>query len=294
MHSLNKNEMAKTLLLLPRMYRKSCGFSLVETVVVLAILGVLMSIAFKGVSSLNEVVRKAKAMSSLRTIANAYRQYMEDTGHPIRWQELDDVRDGTSGYDATLIAAVLANGGYLNAVDAWAWDFDYRVKKYLENGGTMPTKICAIQRDGNGKVTSAKVDISFQGKKEFPMSVCAVVAANSCTNDDFFKNASEIPIAYSRGLRDGNTAPGTWVDPAIKPKLGGVFSTKGGFIAFLDGHVEWYNNLGTEDWCALRKYGTNVVTNKIYEALPKGGTGGIPEDSYVLSWYGGATDCGTF
>jgi prepilin-type N-terminal cleavage/methylation domain-containing protein len=275
-----------------RMHRKRRGFSLVEIVIVLAILGILMSVAFQGVSHLSEAARKAKAISSLRTIANAYRQYMEDTGHPIRWKDLDAVTDGTSGYDITLIAAVLAKEGYLNSVGAWAWDFDYRLRKYLRDEGTMPTRICDIQRDGGGKVTSAKVSASFRGKGGFPISVCAMVASDSCTNDDFFKNASEIPIAYSRGLRDGNTAPGTWADSKINFDLGGVFSSRGGFIVFLDGHVEWYSNLGTGDRCALKKYDTNAMTNKIYEALPKGGM--LLMESMELSWKGGNQDCGTF
>jgi prepilin-type processing-associated H-X9-DG protein len=277
-----------------RMYHKGFGFSLVEVVVILVVVGILMSFAFQGVSHLSEAAQKAKAVSSLKAIANAYQQYMEDAGHPIRWSDLDVVMDATSGYDATLIAAVLAKGGYLSAVDAWAWDFDYRVKKYLQDGGTMPVKICDIQRDGSGKVTSAKVSASFRGKSGFPISVCAVIASNSCTNDDFFKNASEVPVAYSRGLRDGTTAPGTWADSKINFDLGGTLSNKGGFIAFLDGHVEWYNNLGTGDRSALRKYGTNAMTNKIYEALPKGGLGADCVDSMGLSWKGGRQDCGTF
>jgi general secretion pathway protein G len=286
--------MGKKLPLPLGMRRKSHGFSLVEMVVVLTILGILMSLVFQGVNHLSEAARKAKAMGSLRAIANAYRQYMEDMGHPIRWKELDAVADGTSGYDVTLIAAVLAKEGYLNAVDAWAWDFDYRIRKYLRDGGAMPAKICDIQRDGSGKITAAKVSASFRGKKGFPISVCAVVASNGSTNDDFFKNAGEIPVAYSRGLRDGATASGTWADSKINFNLGGIFSGKGGFIAFLDGHVEWYDNLGTGDRCALKKYGTNAVTNKIYEALPMGGIKSPPADSYALSWKGGGQDCGSF
>jgi type II secretory pathway pseudopilin PulG len=263
-------------------------------VVVLAIFGILLAIAFRGISSLSEAAQKAKAVSGLRTIVNAYRQYMEDTGHPIRWLELGAVAEAESaGFDVTLIAAVLAKDSYLTDIEAWVWDFDYRVRKYEREGGVMPTKICDIQRNTDGKITSAKIDTSFRGQRGFPVSVCAVVAANSCTNEDFFKNASEIPIAYSRGLRGWDTAPGTWADSTINLDRGGVFGRKGGFIAFLDGHVEWYNNLGTGNQCALKKYGTNTMTNKICETIPKGG-GTVYTNSYVLSWKGGATDCDRF
>jgi hypothetical protein len=219
---------------------------------------------------------------------------MEDTGHPIRWQELDTVID-RGEYDSTLIAAVLAKDGYLDDVDAWAWDFDYRLKAYLKGvGETMLTKIHAIQGDANGKIASAKVDTSFRGKGGFPISVCGVVAANSCINDDFFPNAGEIPIAYSQGQCDDNMETGTWAESKINFDQGGAFGNKGDVIVFLDGHVEWYDNLGVVNRYALKKYGINVMTNKIDEAIPMGGIGSIPTNSAVLSWKGSKQDCGTF
>jgi type II secretory pathway pseudopilin PulG len=275
-------------------YHSRDSFSVVEIAMILAVLGILLSLSFHGITRLLETSRKTKAIACLRTIAEAYRQYMDEQGHPIRWKDLDSVGDGTAGYDVTLIAAVLAKGGYLNAVDAWAWDFDYRVKKYVSGGHIIPPKICDIQRDGIGKVTSAKVNADFRGRRGFPTSVCAVVAANACANDDFLNNAGEIPIAYSRGLRDGDVAPGTWADSKINFDLGGIFGNSGGLIAFLDGHVEWFDNLGTGDRCALKKYGADAMTNKIYEAIPRGGVGPSETDSYVLSWKGGKQDCGYF
>jgi prepilin-type processing-associated H-X9-DG protein len=272
------------------------GFTIVEMVIILSIIGILLSLSFKGIQSLREASHKAKAITSLKAIAEAYRQYMEDQGHPIRWTDLDEVHTGVSGYDVTLIAAVLAKGGYLNAVEAWAWDFDYRVKRYYSTGNAMPQKICDITRDGSGTITSAKVSLEFHGKDGFPVSVCAVVAANQCVNDDFLSNPSEIPIAYTRGLRDGTTNPGTWGNSKVNFDLGSVFESNGGFIAFLDGHVEWYENLGTGDKCVLRKYGTYEMTNKIYEALPNGSNSGRNNNgsSLTLAWKGGVSDCGNF
>jgi hypothetical protein len=263
-------------------------------VVILAVLGILFSLSFDSLTRLREGTSKAKAIAHLRTIAMAYRQYMDDKGHPIRWKELDEVRPGAGGYDVTLIAAVLAKEGYLGAVDAWSWDFDYRVKRYLSSGKPMPLKICNITRNGSGNITSVKVDTNFWGQSGngFPVSVCAMVAGDGMTNDDFLANPGEVPLAFSRGLRS-KTAPGTWIDSKINFDLGGIFGEKGGFIVFFDGHVEWFENLGTG---ALRKYGTGARTNKIYEAILSGGITGssIPDHAYFLSWRGGAPECDYF
>jgi prepilin-type N-terminal cleavage/methylation domain-containing protein len=276
-----------------RLNYKKLGFSLVEIVIVLTILGVLMSLAFRGVSSLTEAARKTKAISHLKTIADAYRQYTEDTGHPIRWKDLDKVATGGSGYDVSLIAAVLASEGYLSAVEAWIWDFDYSVRKYV-SGKAIPEKICNIQKDATGKIISGKVNPNFRGKNGLPFSVCAVAAGDSCTADDFLLHAGEIPIAYSRGLREGATAPGTWASSNLDFDRGGVFEDRGGFIAFLDGHVQWFDHLGEGDRCVLQKYGADAMTNKISEALPKGAYTGVGADSLWLSWKGSSDDCAYF
>ena len=47
--------------------------------------------------------------------------------------------------------------------------------------------------------------------------------------------ATTTPIAWSRGL---NTSTGVWAD--------GVFGSEGGFIAFLDGHVEWFESTASK------------------------------------------------
>jgi type II secretory pathway pseudopilin PulG len=276
-------------------YYSSRSFSLVEVVFVLAIVGILLSLSFRGIGRLTDGARKTKAIAYLRSIAEAYRRYMEEQGHPIRWKDLDQVHAGPAGYDVTLIAAVLAKGGYLQSVGAWAWDFDYRVKKYFAQSKNLPQTFCNIVRDSNGNITEATVHSDARGKNGFPTSVCAVVAANGCTNDEFFYDAGEIPIAYSRGLREGTTAPGTWADPKLNFDLGGIFGNSGGFIVFLDGHVSWFSDLGTGDRCVLRKYGTQDPTNKVGEALPRGSSSGaVNVNSEGLSWKGGGGDCGYF
>jgi prepilin-type processing-associated H-X9-DG protein len=68
---------------------------------------------------------------------------------------------------------------------------------------------------------------------------------------------STTPIGWTRGLR----SEGRWDEDS-------VFGYKGGYIAFLDGHVEWYSNLD-EDGGKLVNYSNGKRTCNIYEALTK-------------------------
>lgn len=62
------------------------------------------------------------------------------------------------------------------------------------------------------------------------------------------------PILYSRGL---NTAKGIWREDS-------VYGTKGGFIAFLDGHTEFFSDLDHK----LVNFRTQQPTSNIQEAVP--------------------------
>ena len=62
------------------------------------------------------------------------------------------------------------------------------------------------------------------------------------------------PILYSRGL---NVASGVWEEDS-------VYGTKGGFIAFLDGHTEFFSDLNRK----LVNFRTRQPTSHIQEAVP--------------------------
>jgi prepilin-type processing-associated H-X9-DG protein len=104
------------------------------------------------------------------------------------------------------------------------------------------------------------------------LPLCFVIVANIAINAP----ASTTPVAWTRGLRDD----GTWTQDS-------PWQGDGGFVAFLDGHVEWFDKLrlkGVGDIVQithmlrsnfpigdpLYKYGTNTTTVNIHEALPPG------------------------
>lgn len=62
------------------------------------------------------------------------------------------------------------------------------------------------------------------------------------------------PILYSRGL---NLSQGVWEEDS-------VYGSAGGFVAFLDGHVEFFNNLRDK----LVNFKNQQPTSQIQEAIP--------------------------
>jgi hypothetical protein len=102
--------------------------------------------------------------------------------------------------------------------------------------------------------------------ENFPLSVVVIAGIPSRAP------ASTTPIAHTRGL---DSSTGQWRE--AKGDGGGVYGTKGGFIVFLDSHVEFYSNL-TDEENMLVNYNTGEKTSKISEAVPEG--------ARALSWTG--------
>lgn len=75
-------------------------------------------------------------------------------------------------------------------------------------------------------------------------------------NIDEDVNMSTTPIAFSRGLKSN----GSW-------GTNGVYGSSGGYVAFLDGSVRWYDNLSDNDG-KLSVYNGSTSTANIGEAIP--------------------------
>ena len=75
--------------------------------------------------------------------------------------------------------------------------------------------------------------------------------------------SSTTPIAWTRGLN----ANGVWQH--FESSRPGVYGSEGGFIVFLDGHVEFFRNL-TTDGGQLIDYIDGTRTSNIQDAVSPG------------------------
>jgi prepilin-type processing-associated H-X9-DG protein len=252
-------------------FRSKASFSLAELTASVGIISILLTIVFAVTDILSERSQRAKGARNLRTIALAHAHFINDFGRAITYTDLSKMKGGTGACDVNLLAAFLAKYGYIKDVSIWAWDFDYLVKEYKKNK-TLPTRMYDASTD--------HVASEFAGKQSggtFPLSVvCCVVQNRGYDYSQLL--SSKFPCACSRGLyKDGKWRKQSDGD------TGGVWSDRGGLIAFFDGHVEWYDNIEN----VFSRFGTNTKTKVLCETLPN--YDGIDEPSFYscfLNWKG--------
>jgi prepilin-type N-terminal cleavage/methylation domain-containing protein len=214
--------------------KKGKGFTLIELVVVIAIIGVIMSFVLPSISSVMERSRRSAAQNCLKKIADAYLMYREDKGSFVK-------TDGSAIGNINEFALTLAQEGFLNDPNCYVFPSDS-----LAQSTNKAKKTTIVHGDG---VT--RTDCWGTGPfTEDSFSVCiAIDLPDSC-------QPNTTPIAWTRELGED----GYWSDTK------GVFGKKGGFIAFLDGKVKWFDNVVNK----LMKADMTATTSKIQEALPTG------------------------
>jgi prepilin-type processing-associated H-X9-DG protein len=178
--------------------------------------------------------RGSIAAENLQQIANAYATYSNSTEPPRSLQ----LPPGSTVHDAAFILAK-----YTGLNDASVW---YTFSDNSSANPSFPRSVIA------GNISTA----TGPAPNFVNVPLMVVFAANVSP----LAPSNTTPIAWERGLQ----ANGTW--SADSPYQG-----QGGHIAFLDGHVEWYDKLNADDpTSSLVKYGTNISTANIAEALPPG------------------------
>ncbi|OHE73793.1 MAG: hypothetical protein A2007_02240 [Verrucomicrobia bacterium GWC2_42_7] len=212
------------------------GFSLVELLAVIAIMGILTSILVPMVGHGIKSANRATAASNLRQIALAYASCVNN----------GNIRDLNASKTANEWASRLADKSGLNDPTLYILKDDYLVTQHLSD----PPPSIGSRGEGSWTMNEAFAN--------FPLSFTII------SNLEPLAPSVSTPIAYTRGL---NPETGKW--NASNGENGGVYGTDGGLIVFLDGHVEFFNNL-IDGPKKLLKYGTNQSTSDIREAVNPG------------------------
>ncbi len=211
------------------------GFTLIELLTVIAIIGILAAILIPAVGKVRQVAQKMKSSSNIRSIAVSYATYSTSGGKVkiLTSSKLDDV---TGGKTVQGVAAFLAEKVDLTDSAIWIIDSDD-----LTVGATIP-QVIGYRNDSNAWIDtnwSAEVPVSY----DFALGV----GGNDPT--------STTPLVWTRGL----TSDGTWgIDTPWK---------RGGHIAFLDGHVQFYNELDDEEDGALSNPTNGQTTVNINDVI---------------------------
>ena len=220
-----------------------------ELLVAIAVIGILISLLIPAVGKVMESARRAKGANNVKQIALAYNQYAFDdvNGRTIPYGDYGLTGNEEEGiapgaYYNNDWAIMLARHGYLNDPSVYCFPGDSLASNVVEKSIATEATATATSAWGAGRNFAA-------------WSVCVATDVPSDAP------LSTTPVVCTRGIEF--TTNGTW-DSEL-----GVYKDKGGYIGFLDGHVEWFDNLGsTKETGNLVHYYTRKPTNDIKEALP--------------------------
>lgn len=195
------------------------GFSLLEMIAVLTIIGIFSGFLFPLGQQIVYKANLAKDAHNLRQIALSYCQLLQLN------ESLDGLKNVINSND---FAVTLARSGGINEASCYS--------SFCSKNKPKSTNI--VDTIGNiiGDFNHLPIDW-----------VCLSPLPTNCT-------LSTTPALYSQGL---NIETGLWEPDSL-------YGTRGGFIAFLDGHVQFFNNLEGQ----LVHFKTKRPTKNITEAVP--------------------------
>ncbi|MDR0590694.1 MAG: prepilin-type N-terminal cleavage/methylation domain-containing protein [Puniceicoccales bacterium] len=221
------------------------GFTLIELLIAIAVIGILISLLVPAVNKVMDSARRTKGANCLKQIAMAYSQYCNDdvNGRNI------NLTDKATGKEWAL---VLARGGYLNDPNIYSFSGDSGASKVVRKA-----IVDSSLADNN----------AWDGDDDIEFSVYLI------NNVPMDAPLSTTPIAFTRGIPEVSGGVARWPENKSDPKEGGVYGSKGGYIAYLDGHVEWYEDLGGDgeegnSAGKLVAWGGGGTTNDILQTIP--------------------------
>ncbi|MCP5206738.1 MAG: type II secretion system major pseudopilin GspG [Hahellaceae bacterium] len=142
--------------------KKQAGFTLIEIMVVMVILGLLVAIVAPNILGRGDEARIGVAKAQLRNVANALDMYkLDNYNYPSTEQGLEALVSKPSGFPE---AKNWNKDGYLQSLPIDPWDVPYQ---YLSPGAQGPYDLYSLGADGKegGEGDAADVSIWALDKK---------------------------------------------------------------------------------------------------------------------------------
>lgn len=193
------------------MRSKQSGFSLIELLMVLGVMAILMGMLVPSVGVIREKAQRMATAQKLRQIGLAVATYQSLTGRSPAGSDLGD-------WIGRLAAETGVREGEL---------FIFEEDPLMASvSGRIPPVLVQPGSDGQWE----EVD----GFEDWPIGVAVVSGINPLAHP------STTPVAWTRGL----TSEGRW--EGLQGSRPGIYGAEGGYIVFLDGHVEFYRDLSLD------------------------------------------------
>lgn len=147
---------------LPRHYRHRAGFTLLEVMVVIVILGILASLVVPNLLGNKEKADRQKAVSDIVALENALDMYRLDNGrYPTTEQGLEALLQKPEN---TANSRNYPSRGYIKRLPKDPWGNDYQ---YLSPGERGIFDIYTLGADGKENGEGAATDIGNWNLREF-------------------------------------------------------------------------------------------------------------------------------
>jgi prepilin-type processing-associated H-X9-DG protein len=260
----------------------------VEIVFTVSIIGILLAVLLPAMSAIKLSAKKVKDVSNLKKIAEAWKEYTINRGNVMNLMEASP---GGEHSDYGMWFALFLAGArqrpyhffrsksvlndpsvYVSPGDKYA---SQATDSHIARGTDNAEESGLIFNFGFNEAKSNDFDLT---RNHF-FSYCTIA------NLDGSVPLTTTPLAFTRGLK----SDGTWDEKY------GLYGSKGGYVVFCDGHVNWYDGSKPAQFLHWngQKYTTDIRQTVPYVAkIGNGSVHAAPTGQYdnLIIWGNGTGD----